>query len=164
MKRLGLVLLALIACEDKENFKVSDFTGNEIIYSLEAGSEYNISGTATIKEKINGSSLVIIQLSGIDGAVEHPVHLHLGPIGTPDAEVAALLSPIVNASGRSESVLQRLADETPVTYSDLVKLSASIKIHLATAGPGRDIILAAGNIGSAVSDVSNARQAIAVCK
>jgi len=164
MKRLGIALFVLIACEDKENVTGNDFTGNEIVYSLEAGSEYNISGTATLKEKVGGNSLIIVQLSGIDGGAEHPVHLHLGSIGTPNAEVAALLSPIVNVTGKSETDLESLADETPITYSELIKLSASIKIHLAASGPDRDVILAAGNIGSAVVDLYNAREAVAVCK
>jgi hypothetical protein len=163
MKRLGLALLVLAACEESELVN-NNFTGNEVVYALEPGSEYPISGTATLKEKSDGSTLVTVLLTGVDGALEHPVHLHLGPIGTPDAEVAALLLPIVDNSGRSETALSTLADETAITYAELVQLPACIKIHLASAGPGRDVILAAGNIGSAVSDVSNARNSIAVCK
>jgi hypothetical protein len=164
MKKLGLALFALMACDDKENIAVNNFTGNEIVYLLEAGSEYTLRGTATIKEKVDGSSFIIVQLSDIEGSGGHPVHLHLGPVGTADAAIAALLSPILDSSGKSETVLKNFSDESPVTYSSLLELSASIKIHLATSGLGRDVILAAGNIGSAVADTTNAKSRIAICR
>ncbi len=163
MKRFGVALLMLAACEERELVN-TDFTGNEVVYALEAGSGYAINGTATLKEKTDGSSLVVIQLSGIDGTLEHPVHLHLGAVGTPDAEVAALLLPIIDNTGKSETVLSALADESPISYAELIQLPACIKIHLASAGPDRDVILAAGNIGTAVSVTSNGRTFIAVCR
>jgi hypothetical protein len=163
MKRFGLALFLLVACEESELVN-NDFTGNEVVYALEAGSAYATSGTATLKEKSDGSSFIVVQLSGVDGGVERPVHLHLGAVGTPDAEVAALLLPIVDNSGKSETTLSKLADESSITYAELIQLTACIKIHLASAGPDRDVILAAGNIASAVSDASNGRGSIAVCQ
>lgn len=163
MKRVGLALLLLAACDEKEPL-ASEFTGNEVVYDLQAGSIYPTSGTLTIKEKKDGSSVIVTSLSGTEGDVQHPVHLHLGDIGMPDAEIAALLTPVSGSTGESKTTLSTLADETTISYAQLRTLHACVKIHLAESGPGRDIILAAGNIGSAVQAPSNARMGIAVCQ
>lgn len=163
MKRLGFALLLLIACEENEE-KPSLFTGNEVVYALAAGSTYPITGTLTIKEKKDGSSFILTELAGTEGIAQHPVHLHLGDLSTPDAEVAALLTPVLGSTGKSETILTTLANETSITFTQLIELNACIKIHLAESGPGRDIILAGANIGTAVHAISNGRIGIAVCQ
>ena len=162
MKRLGFVLLVLLACEEHGTV-TNDFTGNEAVYSLQAGSEYEVSGIVTVKEKADGTSYIITELNGTEGELFHPVHLHLGNVGTPDAEIAALLNPIKGSIGKSETTVSHLANETAISYTELIALNACIKVHLAESGTGRDIVLAGGNIGSAV-DNTNARSFLAACK
>lgn len=158
-----LFLVVLLSCQEPEG--VSEFTGNELTYELVAGSDYDVSGTISFKERVDGFTTVNIQLKGTDGTAKHPVHLHLGTIATPQASVAALLSPVDASDGSSETLLDRLADDTPVKYSDISKIEACIKIHLSESGPGRDVILAGGNIGeSYVKELSAGRQGFAVCK
>lgn len=157
-----LFLVVLLACQEPE--AVSEFTGNELTYELVAGSQYDVNGTISFKERVDGFTTVKIQLKGTDGTAKHPVHLHLGTIATPQAAVAALLSPVDASNGLSETLLDRLADDTPVKYSDISKIEACIKIHLSESGPGRDVILAGGNIGeSYVKELSAGRQGFAVC-
>lgn len=162
-KLMGAVLLAgvMMACQDSEN--VSEFTGNETVYSLQQASEYTVNGTATLKERRDGSTSVIVQLAGTEGDSRYPVHLHLGDIATPKADIAALLSPVLGKSGRSETVLSRLADETSITYAELIKLNASVKVHLADVGTERNTILAGGNIGAAAISNPGGRIGFAVC-
>lgn len=164
MKKIiaGIALVLFFGCQDNDSSISTDFTGNETVYGLQAGSVYPISGTAIFQEKKDGSTLITINLSGTEGDVQHPVHLHLGNIGSPDAAVAALLTSVTGSTGKSETTLTMLADETVVTYSELIALGACIKVHLAESGPERDIILAAGNIGSSVN--AKASGEIAVCK
>ena len=58
-----------------------------------------------------------------------------------------------------------MADETTITYAELINLNACIKIHLSDTGVERDIILAAGNIGTAVAkNVAGGRVGVSVCK
>jgi hypothetical protein len=149
MKKIvaGFVFLLMVGCQENEAVK-DNFTGNEVVYSLQSGSVYPISGTATFREKKDGNTVIVIELTGTEGNIEHPVHLHLGEITTPGAEVAALLNPVTGTTGKSETTFALLADETPISYSQLIELNACIKIHLAASGPDRDIILAGGNIGS----------------
>ena len=159
----AFVLIFFIGCQENEAVK-DDFTGNEVVYSLQSGSIYPISGTATFKEKKDGSTIINIELTGTEGNIEHPVHLHLGEISSPGAEVAALLNPVKGSTGKSETTFTMLADETPLKYSQLIELNACIKIHLAASGPDRDIILATGNIGSADGARIAGGNEIGICK
>lgn len=157
-----VVILALYGCQESQT--VSDLTGNEVTYALQQTSDYNVNGTVTFKEKRDGSSIILINLRGTDGNVKLPVHLHMGDISAPDAEVAALLNPIIGTTGRSETHFVQLADETKLNYTDLINLEASIKVHLSDVGPERDIILAGGNIGAFAAKGYNGRVGIGVCK
>ena len=161
---LGVFAGALFgACQENEKMSV-EITGNEMVYPLQKASDYNISGTVNVKEKCDGSSIVVVSLTGTEGDIEHPVHLHLGNINVSGSDVAALLNPVIGSTGQSETLLKQLADETPITYKQLIDLNASIKVHLAASGPDRDIILAAGNIGAASTDVSGGRAGVGLCK
>jgi hypothetical protein len=165
MKRILVLVIGLILTACQENMSPeSEFTGNEVVYNLQPGSVYNIFGTITFKEKTDGTAFIVVDLKGTEGALQHPVHLHLGDISAPDADVAAFLNPIDGQTGKSETNLIRLADEQPITFNELIDLNACIKIHLAETGPDRDIILAAGNIGSALQFNSGGRYDVSVCK
>jgi hypothetical protein len=157
----GLILILVAGCQENDAVQ-SDFTGNEVVYSLQSGSIYPVSGTATFKERKDGNTSIVIKLTGTEGNIEHPVHLHMGSLASPGAEVAALLTPVKGSIGKSETLFTMLADETPVTYAQLVAYEACIKVHLAASGPDRDIILAGGNIG----DLAAARTSgeISPCK
>jgi hypothetical protein len=155
--------LIVVACQESEN--TSEFTGNEITYALQQGSEYNVSGTVVFRERRDGNTTVSISLLGTEGTDKLPVHLHLGDISQADADVAALLSPVDSKTGKSETILTSLADETEVTYTSLLALEACLKIHLADTGPGRDVILAGGNIGeSFTKSLTSGRRGIGLCK
>ena len=159
-----LVVLTAVGCQENEGVK-SEFSGNETVYALEQSSVYDVNGTVTFKEKLDGTMQVVVALSGTEGNIEHPVHLHLGDITTPSADVAALLNPVLGSTGESKTDLVQLSDESSITYKQILELKACVKIHLAASGADRDIILAAGNIGVAsTTDVSNGRVGIAVCK
>lgn len=168
MRRIFLIVFAFAAtlsCQDNEPAS-KEFTGNEVTYALLPASAYQVSGTVIVKEKIDGSSLIKIQLTGTEGNIEHPVHLHVGNLQTPDAAILALLNPVVGNTGISETHFTQLSDETPVLYKELIHLDASIKVHLAASGPDKDIVLAAGNIGSNTSghEHHGGRVNIAVCR
>lgn len=155
--------LIMIACQETES--VSDFTGNETTYQLQQASDYTVSGTIIFKEKKDGTTIANVQLNGTNGTLKYPVHLHLGNIATPNAEVALLLSPVSADNGKSESTIARLADDTSLTYKQLIAMEACIKIHLAESGPDRDIILAGGNIGkSSLNENASGRIGFSVCK
>jgi hypothetical protein len=158
---LLIISYAAVSCEEKEN-ENRELTGNEVVYQLLSGSDFGVSGTATVKELVGGKAKIVVELNGLPTSGNHPVHLHWGDVGTPNAEIAALLTPI-SSTNTSETQLTLLSDETAVTYQSLLNLDASIKVHLAENGPDRDIILVAGNIGIATTN-ARSKQTIAVCK
>jgi hypothetical protein len=157
------LVLFLMGCQKNE--VVSEFTGNETNYALSQASNYSISGVVTLKERKDGTTTVAVELEGTQGEAEFPVHLHLGDVSTPKADIAAILNPVAAAQGKSETVLSKLADESSVNYQQLISLKACIKIHLSDTGAERDIVLAGGNIGkSATSASSTGRVGFAECK
>lgn len=165
MRKLVAIVLGLFVMGCHENQPaLSEFTGNEITYSLQPGSVYPISGIVTFKERKDGSTTVVVNLDGTEGNLQLPVHLHMGDISAADADVAALLTPVTGTTGLSETRLTKLANEEPLAYADLINLEACIKIHLAETGPDRDIILAGGNIGAAALNSDGGRLSISVCK
>jgi len=168
-KALGIVLMTYaVGCSNQEQVtpKPSIYTGNEVSYALLSGSEYNVSGIATLKERNDRSTDLIISLKGVSGgSTKFPVHLHLGDISVDQAAVAALLNSVDGKSGISTTNLRQLGDESIVSFDQLKNLNACIKIHLSDIGDGRNVILAAGNIGSAVTQAnSSGRLPIGLCK
>ena len=163
---LSIVAVVLVQCDTREISKneIEDLTGNSVTYALQPASSWNVSGTVVFSEKKDGSTLVNIQLSGLNSSSEHPVHLHMGNIATDGAAVAALLQPLNGKTGESQTVLSHLADESSISFSDIKEWNACIKIHLSAFGEGQDVVLAAGNIGSAVSKDMGGRVAIGVCR
>ncbi len=160
---ISIFSFSLISCQ--ENMSTNDYTGNEVTYDLQSSSQYDISGIVTLKEKRDGTTQVVVRLTGTSGESKLPVHLHLGDISTPAADVAALLSPVNAKTGVSETILKQLSDESDVSFSDLIELNACIKVHLSDVGPERDVILAGGNIGSSMlKSIENGRIGLAPCK
>jgi uncharacterized lipoprotein YbaY len=157
---LGISLLA--ACQKSE--VVSPFTGNQTTYALQSASAYPVSGTVTFKERVDGAVTISVRLAGTSAGTSNPVHLHLGDVSLAQAAVAALLSPVTGQTGESDTILKELADETPVTYKSLIALDACVKVHLSDVGQASNIILAAGNVGSATAKaVAGGRLGVAVC-
>ncbi len=79
--------------------------------------------------------------------------------------MAALLNPVDLKTGISKTELNLLSDETPITFDDLKKLGACVKVHLAAFGEGKNVVLAAGNVGSNVIEATpNGRTKIGICK
>lgn len=167
MKRLVasmIIVLAVGSCQQSD--AVSEFTGNEATYDLQAGSQYAVTGTIVFKERRNGQVTAAVQLQGTDGDAKHPVHLHLGDISSPGADVALMLNPVLGKTGRSETTFSTLGDGSPISYTQLSNLAACIKIHLGDVGAQRDVILAAGDIGLSFKKANpgSRKSGVAVCK
>lgn len=162
MKNLWVIaLIVLASCQKSET--VSDFTGNQSTYGLVQASQYAVSGTVVFKERKDGGTTVQVQLKGTDGNTQLPLHLHMGDVSSNGAVVAALLSPVNAKTGISETVITQLADETKVSYKDLMKLAAYLNVHASDSGPESNVILAAGNIGANGTKMS-ANLQIGVCQ
>ncbi len=161
MKALWMIAMVILAgCQKNE--VVSDFTGNQASYGLTQASQYAVSGTVTFKERKDGTTTVLVQLAGTDGTDQLPVHLHLGDMAANGAAIAAVLTPAYGKTGTSQTIISQLADQTKVSYKDLLKLSAYINVHASASGPESAVILAAGNIGVNGTKASSSSR-IGVC-
>ena len=63
-----LIAISMAGCQDHESVK-QEFTGNESIYALLPGSEYPVNGTVTLREKTDGSALILVSLKGTEGSI-----------------------------------------------------------------------------------------------
>lgn len=164
---LFFILIALgLGCSDEDPQVIDEvYTGNESTYPLESASEFDITGAATFKERVDGRTDVIIMLDKTFDTGEFPVHLHFGDVATDNAEIASLLLPIAGNNGTSNTTISTLTDESKVTFNDLKDFDGCLKIHLSATGEGRDIVLAAGNVGRAfTASATNGRVGVGVCK
>ncbi|MTI40410.1 hypothetical protein [Fulvivirga lutimaris] len=158
---LLLCLLALNGCSD--DTETSDYTGEQQSYAMVQASDFPINGTVTFLERRDNTTEIQIKLTGTEGDISHPTHLHYGDFSTPDAEMAAQLTPVFGKTGESITIIEALIDETPITYDELINFEGHIKVHL-DGGPNKSTILAAGDIGSASKSSNSGRRSIAVCK
>ena len=167
MKNLILGILVgswLISCNETESVR-NEFTGNETVYALDQGSAYNVSGRCYHKRESGWHSISRGEFVGNRRGYRTSSASSYGKYFSSGADVAALLNPVAGKTGRSETHLTQLADESLISYGELINLNACIKVHLASSGPDRDIILAGGNIGKASTpDVTGGRIGIGVCK
>ncbi|UII32765.1 superoxide dismutase family protein [Fulvivirga ulvae] len=156
--------MLLSACTDSEN-ENTDFTGRQVTYNLLQASDFPVYGTVTFMERADLGLQVEVKLEGTDGEAYHPVHFHYGDLGTQDADIAFTLNDLYADTGKSSTMLNDLIDNGKFGYDDLLKFDGSVKIHLSATGEGKDVVLAATNIGTAFSKQnSTGRLSIAVCK
>ncbi|HNP18607.1 MAG TPA: hypothetical protein PKL31_09255 [Fulvivirga sp.] len=150
MKKLSLIILlfCLLGCDTDE--EVSVYTGNEQQYALSQASNFPVNGFVVFRERRDNLTEIKISLTGTEGDINHPAHLHYGNISNPDADMALLLTPVNGNTGESISLANALNDETPMTYDDFINFDGHIKIHQ-DDGPNKNVILALGNIGSAAN-------------
>lgn len=160
------LLLTLAQCDSNEASDSTDddnLTGNSVTYLLDANGELGMDGTAVLYELKDSTALLRVTLDDvISSSYSHPLHFHLGDVSVDGAYVAVVLNPVDGETGISETVITELADETPVTYSEIKAMEACLKVHQTSFGENQDVILSAGNIGSAVSNASG-RSTIGVC-
>ena len=156
---ISLILLAFAACSDDENVD-SEFTGNEMVYNLTPESTYySGSGTVTFRERVDQGVTIDIAMDPTGSGGTHPAHLHYGTFDIPDAEMAAMLTPVDATTGTSTTTIYKFLDDTEITYNDLLTFDGSIKVHL-DDGANKKVVIAATNIGiNASMDIGD----IAVC-
>ncbi len=137
----------LFSCESAEDPQATNLTGRQVSYNLvPADPQFGVSGTIDFKEGTDKSIIIEIAVNSTGSGGEHPVHLHFGTLATPDAEIAALLTPVDATTGKSITSLSLLGNQTAFTYQDLLNFDGSVKIHM-DDGPNKNTVLAATNIG-----------------
>ncbi|MEQ9426263.1 MAG: hypothetical protein RJQ09_17695 [Cyclobacteriaceae bacterium] len=141
----GLMLSVTFGCTPDS--VQNEITGNQVQYALFSGSDFGYEGLVIIEELTNGSPRITIELSGPNGEASFPAHLHFGSFSNPNADLAALLTPINAKNGIGITDLEFLSDENKISYTDFINFDGHIKVHL-DDGANQDVVLAYGNVGS----------------
>ncbi|SFB45523.1 hypothetical protein SAMN04489723_11120 [Algoriphagus aquimarinus] len=130
------------------------YTGQKLEYQLNKASDYEYTGTLTIRELTDGNLELILQLVGAKstGATTFPAHLHFGDYTNPEAPMAFMLNPVSGATLQSKTLLGSLMNGTKLSFEDMKTFDGHVKVHLASEGPDYKVILVAGNIGSNVNE------------
>ncbi|QBA65671.1 CHRD domain-containing protein [Muriicola soli] len=127
----------------------NELTGESIAYDLAEKDVAGISGTALFEERVNGTTLVTIQLTGTPEGGSHPAHIHENDIATTGPIIVGLTS-VNGDTGLSKTQVSELVGGAQVSYTDLLTANAYINVHL--SNDDLATIVAQGNIGSNVGD------------
>ena len=128
----------------KGDIGINQLTGESIAYNLNSVTEDTVEGTVTIHERVSGA-LVEIKLDGITSGNSYPAHIHFSSVEE-GGGIALTLEPVHGSSGASDTHVEMLDDETPITYDELLVYDGHINVHLSAAELGT--IISQGNIGA----------------
>jgi hypothetical protein len=120
------------------------FTGSSEEYMLFSKSDPSISGTATFAERINGETLVTLELEGTIGTGDHPSHIHVNT-AVEGGGIAVDLQNVDGTSGISATNISELNDGTAITYAEMLDFNGYINVHLSAADLAT--LVAQGDIG-----------------
>ncbi|MET7029141.1 hypothetical protein [Sediminicola luteus] len=123
----------------------NELTGTSKTYDLVEKDVAGISGTANFAERVNGTTLVTLELIGTSAGGIHPAHIHANDVAT-TGEIIAGLTAVDGATGISQTQVASLVGGAAVTYEELLTIDAYINVHLSDS----DLvtIVAQGNIGA----------------
>lgn len=125
----------------------NELTGESETYELMAVGGSGISGTAIFSERLNGETLVVIQLTGDDPDSDRPSHIHTGSVDNPGG-IAIDLSNVKAGFSQTNVVNFRetVNDGAPITYDELIQYNGYINVHKSTTELAT--LVAQGNMGS----------------
>ena len=149
MKKLAFIFLIGIIFISCSKEKDNPYTRNELKYDLFQSSDFNYTGTLSVKELVGGELELSLELIGQKGDTDYffPAHFHFGSYDAPNSPIAFLLNPIDIKTLKSVTVLGNLSTGTKLSFDDFRTFDGHIKVHLADSGPEYQIILVAGNVG-----------------
>lgn len=123
----------------------NELTGKFKSYVLGEKAVPGINGTATFRERANGSTLAILEVQNTIPDSSHPAHIHANSAAVGGGIVISL-TPVNGSTGMSMTNIVALDDMTAITYAQLLTYNGYINVHLSMAQLG--VIVAQGNIGN----------------
>jgi hypothetical protein len=123
----------------------NELTGKFKSYVLGEKAVTGINGTATFRERANGSTLAILEVQNTIPDSSHPAHIHANSAAVGGGIVISL-TPVNGSTGMSMTNIVALDDMTAITYAQLLTYNGYINVHLSMVQLG--VIVAQGNIGS----------------
>jgi hypothetical protein len=162
-----LLFLLVFGCESEEEEEL--YTGREVKYEMLKGAffEHETTGYILIKERIDQSIDIEINMEGTLPNAYHPVHLHYGSLED-DGLVAEFLTYLEDTGNRKSQSITHIKylrnEDTPITFDRFLEMDASIKVHMEESGEYKDVILGASDIGKNYSiQMPGSNKAITIC-
>ena len=126
----------------------NELTGTSVTYPLAAKDVAGISGNAVFYERVNNTTLVVINLDGTSAGGDHPAHIHDNDAAT-TGPIAVTLTNVDGETGISKTQVSQLNSGTATTYAELTEYNGYINVHLSSDQLAT--LIAQGNIGSNVN-------------
>lgn len=124
----------------------NELTGNNVDYDLAAVSDATIFGTANFAERVNGETLVTVNLVGTTAGNLHPAHIHSGDVENAPGAIIVSLGNVVGETGISVTNVTELNDGTSLDYSAMTQIDGYINVHL--SADDLATLVAQGNVGA----------------
>ncbi len=119
-------------------------TGESTVYNLGSVAVPTISGTITLRERVNSETLAIIELTGTPDGGSHPAHIHMNTAAE-GGGIAISFNPVMGGSGMSKTNIAALNDGAAITYEELLDFDGYVNVHLSADDLGT--LVAQGDIG-----------------
>ena len=122
----------------------NELSGTEMMYMLGEKDAPGISGMVHFYKRINGETLVKLELMNTPENGVHPAHIHNNSAAE-GGGIAVSLTPVDGTSGMSFTNIAALDDGTAITYEGLMEFDGYINVHLSAENLA--VIVAQGDIG-----------------
>lgn len=122
----------------------NELTTTSKTYTLEPVSDNNISGIATFTKRVSGETLLSVALTGTTPGVSSIGHIHLNSVAQTGGVIVDL-TPVIGATGKSETSISQLNTGEAITYDGLLDFNGYINFH--ESASNLSTIIAQGDIG-----------------
>ncbi|HSH20664.1 MAG TPA: hypothetical protein VLA03_09435, partial [Draconibacterium sp.] len=122
-------------------------TNTKVTFKLDTIKTYGVSGTALFEKRVNGNTLVTINLSGTIAGELYPATINLSSIATiGGGPVTKTLNSVNGTTGMSYTTIRKLDGGLNITYDNWLVYNGYINIYQTAVV--FDNIISQGNIGS----------------
>lgn len=144
---LGMLVgsLVVLGCNDDDEPSVK---ANEKSYVLAQLDSSGVTGSVIFAKQSDSTTKVTIMLTGALPGGSHPAHIHANK-ASDGGPIVVDFNPVDGTSGRSETIVTKLNDGTPITYEELITFNGHVNVHKSVTELA--IMIAQGNIGSNAS-------------
>lgn len=128
----------------------NELTGESTVYPLVSVDETtDVNGTVTFHERLNGNTLVVIDVENTIAGSVHPAHIHEGVVGS-NGTIAISLNPVDGDTGMSMTDVATFDEGfnggEAISYSELLAYNGYVNVHLSPDELAT--VVASGNIGA----------------
>lgn len=122
-------------------------TTTNVTYALHPIDLFGVSGTALFEKRMNGNTLVTINLTGVISGEVYPASINVGSITTVGGgPVVVMLNNVQGNTGNSFTNIRTLENGTIITYDNWLSYVGYINIYQTTVNINN--VISHGNIGA----------------